>query len=148
VSDLKVIDFDAGWAEQNDGEPLIVVVKGKKFELPADVPAKVLLMMDRLMLTAAKIEQSGEVPDDFVIEEAMTPEGILRGIVAGPIVDEWIDSGLGYRQLMDMVRRLNAYYRGERGEDGGLPNRAARRQQTKPTGKATSRRRSSGSGAR
>ena len=148
--DPDVIDFDAGWQEE-EHEPVKIVVLGVKYELPADVPAKVLLMMDRLLLLAAKVQQSGEVPDDFVIEDAMSPESILRQLVDDSIVDEWLDKGIGYRRLMAIVRKLNAVYRGE--EDEQAPNRAARRQAAKATkatsgGSTTRRPRSSASGRR
>lgn len=141
-------DFDAGWDEA-EAKPFRIRLLGEVWELPRDVPAEAILKMDRLLIRYAEIERSGEIPDDMVLDDSMTPEGVLRGMVPPAVMDAWLAKRgpdgqplLGYRRLLDVSRRLVAYYRGSDPSKAGepAPNRAARR--------ATKPRRSSASGRR
>lgn len=134
---LDLHDFDAAWAEEED-EPVVVRLLGEEWECkrPSEVPAALLLRMDRLMLVAA----SGDVPDDFVVDESLTPEGILRGLAGDDNVDAWLAAGLSYKRLASVSQYLNARYRGQDPE-APAANRAQKRAAAKTkkrSGSATS----------
>jgi hypothetical protein len=141
-------DFDAGWKEA-EGEPLRFRFLGREWEVSRDVPAELILKLDRLMLDVAKAEEAGgELPDDFVIDESMTPEGIARQLVGGEMVDEWLKLGVGHRRFLDISAKLMRFYRGEdpmAEEPEPDPNRKERRAQAAQQRKSPQ---SSGTGAR
>lgn len=129
-------DFDAAWAEEED-EPVTVRLLDREWacKRPSEVPAALLLRMDRLMLVAA----SGDVPDDLVIDDSLSPEGILRQLAGDANVDAWLAAGLSYRRLSAISQYLNARYRGQDPE-APAANRATRRaaKTRKRSGSATS----------
>ena len=132
-------DFDAAWAEEED-EPVTIKLLGEEWacKRPSEVPAALLLRMDRLMLVAA----SGDVPDDLVIDDSLSPEGILRGLAGDDNVNAWLERGLSDQRLAKVSQYLNARYRGQ-DPPGEAPaaNRAQKRAAAKTkkrSGSATS----------
>lgn len=119
-------DFDAAWDEADD-EPVVIRLLGQEWKCkrPSEVPAALLLKLDRLLLVAA----GGAVPDDFIVDETMSTEGILRQLAGDDNVDAWLGLGLPYKRLGDVSRHLNAVYRGQEPDQGEAPaaNRATRR---------------------
>jgi hypothetical protein len=122
-------DFDAAWAEEDD-DPVTVVLLGEKWECkrPSQVPAALLLKLDRLLLMVS----TGDVPDDFVVDDSLSPESILRQLAGDTNVDAWLDRGLGYKRLMAVNRYLSAVYRGQDPGEALAANRATRRAAAKP----------------
>jgi hypothetical protein len=131
-------DFDAAWAEDAD-EPVVVRLLGEEWacKRPSEVPAALLLRLDRLLLVAA----GGDVPDDFVIDDSLSAEGILRQLAGDANVDAWLAAGLSYKRLAAVSQYLNAVYRGQE-PPGEAPaaNRADRRaaKKGKASGSGTS----------
>lgn len=121
-------DFDAAWADEDD-EPVVIKLLGEEWacKRPSEVPAALLLRMDRLMLIAT----SGEVPDDFVIDDSLSPESILRQLAGDDNVDAWLARGLSYKRLSAVSQHLNAKYRGQDPGEAPAANRETRRAATK-----------------
>ncbi|MDP5184793.1 hypothetical protein QOZ88_19340 [Blastococcus sp. BMG 814] len=106
----KPHDFDAAWAEEDD-EPIVVKLLDREWQCkrPSEVPAALLLRLDRLMLAAT----AGDVPDDLVIDDSLSPESILRQLAGDTNVDAWLAAGLSYRRLSAVSQHLNSRYRGQ-----------------------------------
>lgn len=118
-------DFDAAWADEAD-EPVTVRLLGQEWacKRPSEVPAALLLKLDRLLLMVA----SSEVPDDFVVDDSLSPESILRQLAGDANVDAWLAGGLPYKRLMAVNRHLTAVYRGQDPEgEAPAANRQNRR---------------------
>jgi hypothetical protein len=126
-------DFDAAWQEESD-EPVTIVLLGEKWECkrPSEVPAALLLKLDRLMVQAAKVAQTGQVGDDFVIDTELSSETILRQLAGDANVDAWLARGLPYKRLLDVNRYLIAVYRGQDPGEAPAANRQERRAAAKP----------------
>lgn len=123
-------DFDAAWADDDD-EPVVIRLLGEEWKCkrPSEVPASLLLRLDRLLLVAA----GGDVPDDLVIDDSMSPESILRQLAGDDNVDAWLGRGLPYKRIGDVSRYLNAVYRGQDPGEAPAANRETRRAAAKPT---------------
>lgn len=118
-------DFDAAWAEDDD-EPVVVRLLGEEWtcKRPSEVPAALLLKLDRLLLMVA----STDVPDDFVVDDSLSPESILRQLAGDDNVTAWLERGLPYQRLMAVNRHLTAVYRGQDPEgEAPAANRAQKR---------------------
>jgi len=135
-TDQIVLDFDAGWAERKqktqEADPPKVVLFGVDYLLPRTVPAAVMLNFDRMMLRLAELERAADVPDDFVVDETMTPEGMLISIVGPEMAEQWIAlPGMEYPDILDAVRQLVEMYRTGQAptdkETSTVPNRKDRR---------------------
>jgi hypothetical protein len=128
-------DFDAAWADDAD-EPVVVRLLGEEWacKRPSEVPAALLLRLDRLMLVAA----GAGVPDDLVIDDELSSESILRSLAGDANVDAWLARGLSYKRLAAVSQYLNAVYRGQE-PPGEAPaaNRATRRAAAKGKGKTS-----------
>lgn len=116
-------DFDAAWDDAED-EPVVVRLLGEEWKCkrPSEVPASLLLKMDRMLLIVA----SDQVPDDFVLDDSMSTESILRQLAGDDNVDSWLARGLPYARLMDVSRHLTARYRGQDPEAPAAPRRERR----------------------
>lgn len=131
-------DFDAAWADDDD-EPVVIRLLGEDWtcKRPSEVPAALLLRLDRLMLVAT----SGDVPDDFVLDDTLSPESVLRQLAGDDNVTAWLGRGLAYKRLSAVSAHLNAVYRGQ-SPPGEAPaaNREERRAaaKAKPSRSATS----------
>lgn len=130
-------DFDAAWSEDDD-EPVVVKLLGREWtcKRPSEVPASLLLRLDRLMLAAT----SGEVPDDMVIDDDLSSAKIIRALAGDDNVDAWLAAGLPYPRLSAVSQYLNAVYRGQE-PPGEAPaaNRAQRRAAAKPSRSASAK---------
>ncbi|TFV91409.1 hypothetical protein [Blastococcus sp. CT_GayMR16] len=122
-------DFDAAWADEDD-EPVVIKLLGEEWKCkrPSEVPAALLLRLDRLLLSVA----TGDVPDDMVVDDSLSPESILRQLAGDDNVDAWLGRGLPYKRLMAVNRHLTAVYRGQN-PAGEAP--AANRQQRRAAAK-------------
>ena len=139
--DPRFYDFDAAFAELDEtGIPFRLL--GEVWQLPTDVPADVILRIQRLMGMVAEMEaavaraqETGEPIEfdtDKVIAEDLSYERIVRQMVGDELVDEWVRRGIGYRMLQAVSQRLFAIYTGQDPDGDGLgeapaANRAARR---------------------
>lgn len=97
----RYINFDEAF-EENKGEPVIAHMYGEDWELPASLPADIMLESIRLMKKKGK--------DANVSEAEMI--GVLCRIVPEKIMDEWIKRGLTINQYGLTIRKLLAAYNG------------------------------------
>jgi hypothetical protein len=122
-------DFDAAWAEEDD-EPIVVKLLGEEWKCKrsSEVPAALLLKMDRLLLGVARQATLGQDTDlDFEVDDLLDPESILRQLAGDDNVDAWLGRGLPYKRLMDVSRYLTAKYRGQDPGEAPAANRKQRR---------------------
>lgn len=141
-------DFDAAAEE---GEPVEFRLLGRDWSLPGTPPAAALLRIDRAMVALAELEQTGQVPDDLVVDASLTAEGMCRALAGDEVVDEWLELGIDYPTLKRVTRRLMAIYRGEDPDadpNPEPPNRAAKRAAAKKKPSASRRATSSKGGRR
>lgn len=152
--DPRFYDFDAAFAELDEaGIPFRLL--GQVWQLPVDVPADVILRIQRLMgmvaemeAAVAKAQASGEPVEfdmDQVVAEDLSYERIVRQMVGDELVDKWVERGIGYRMLQAVSQRLFAIYTGQDPDaEGEAPaaNRAARRAAKKSTAKKGATRKS------
>lgn len=68
-----------------------------------------------------------DLPDDFVIDDTLSSESILRTLAGDDNVDAWLARGLPYARMAQVTAYLNARYRGLDPEAMAAPNRATRR---------------------
>lgn len=140
-------DFDAAWAEEAD-EPVVLRVLGKEWpcKRPSEVPAALLLKMDRLLAAVARQALTGEVDDDLVIDEDLSPESIVRQMAGDANVDAWLAGveqpdgttrSLSYKRLADVSRHLNAIYHGQDPGEAPAANRQTRRAAAKKRSAST-----------
>lgn len=122
-------DFDAAWAEDED-EPVVIRLLGEEWKCkrPSEVPAALLLRMDRMLIIAS----GGDVADDFVLSDDLSQESILRSLAGDDNVDAWLSRGLRYDHLGEVARHLNAVYRGQDPGEAQAANRQDRRAAAKP----------------
>ena len=122
-------DFDAAWADEDD-EPVVVKLLGEEWKCkrPSEVPAAFLLKLDRLMVETTRALQTGTVSDDFVVDDSLSTESLLRSLAGNDNVDAWLGRGLTYTRLIAVARHLMAVYRGQE-PPGEAPaaNRAQKR---------------------
>lgn len=103
-------DFDA-WYAENIKNTIPIRLMGKTWELPGDAPAAALLKLQRLehvILTATTDE---DIPDDLDLG-ALSYENIVRDLVGGDLLQQWLDAGIGSRLLQEVSRRLYRIYTG------------------------------------
>ena len=85
-------DFDAFWQEKK-AEPLEVKVFGKKYKLPATLPAALVIRLMRLMA-----EDQGDAPPPPGEVVAM-----LEGMFGKKVLDEWAAKGITMDQMVDIL---------------------------------------------
>jgi hypothetical protein len=126
VSDLH--DFDAAWAEEDD-EPVVIRLLGEEWKCkrPSEVPASLLLRLDRLLVETTRAMQTGEVPDDFVVDADLSTESLTRALAGDDNVDAWLGRGLPYTRLVEVGRYLMGVYRGQDPGEAPAANRAQKR---------------------
>lgn len=144
-------DFDAFFAER-ETKPVLVPFDGQEWPCPGTVPAEVLLRIDRLMLQVTRMQQSGEVPEDFEVTDDLSVESIARSLAGDDNVDAWLARGMSFQRLQMTTQVLQRVHRGASLEDAMRealgeatappPNRAERR------ATASRSRKSSGGGQR
>jgi len=125
----KYRDFDAAWAEKAEAEgspqPLTFKLKGRDWQLPASIPAAVIIRILRMQ----KRDADDPVPDDEQMEMALSLFGKDQ-------LDELLDTGLSTDELGDVI----LWAMGEYGL-ATVPNRRARR--TKKDGQTKKRKKAS-----
>ena len=124
-------DFDAAWAEEDDEPVVLHNILGQDWtcKRPSEVPAALLLRLDRLLI-AATTEQ---LPEDFTVDDDLSTEKIARALAGDTNVDAWLSQGLSYKRLASVIQRLLAIYRGQDPGEAPAANRATRRAATKKT---------------
>lgn len=144
-ADPRFHDFDADFAEQST---IPFKVLGKVWELPGSVPAATLLRLQRLMLVVASTKDGDDLPDDFVLDESLSVESMLRQMVGDQILDEWLAKGIKYDMMMAVSQRLYAIHTGSEvpGGDAGKAPAVSQPADRKPPASTSPRKRSSSTG--
>jgi len=96
-------DFDAAWAESILA-PLTVKVKGKTYDLPAKLPAKVVLIIARTKMQGG--DPDAQVPLDTIVN-------MLEPFFGGSVLTEWIEAGIDVDQLSDIFKWSMSMYGGD-----------------------------------
>ena len=97
----KYRDFDAFWAEKKK-EPITFTVFGKKYDLPAEVPASLMLKVMRLQQN----EGAGAAVSFETIEE------LLTGVLGKEQFNTLLESGIGMAQLSEVLDWIMDAYNG------------------------------------
>lgn len=119
----RFFDFDAAWAERRDAEPVQAKVLGRIWDLPAVLPAAVLLRAIRLV-------EGGD--RDLAPHEII---GLAADLVPRETLDQWLDLGIDVDQLADVLRTLLPVYMGtDPGEAPGPETVAQSSGQSSSTG--------------
>lgn len=109
TDDKSFYDFDA-WYDEHVDKTIPFRVLGETWDIPGDVPAVVLLRLQRL----ERVILTGRIPDGFEDElEELSYESMVRAMVGDTIVDAWIAKGIPHKMLQAVSRRLYAIYKGE-----------------------------------
>lgn len=115
-TDPRFRDFDAA-ASERSAKPIPIRVCGKTWQLPVTAPAKAVLRIQRLMVTAAEVEQSvkdGQTPDADqlaqIVDEDWSIEQMVRDLVGDKLVDGWLDAGIDYPTLAEVASYCFAVY--------------------------------------
>jgi hypothetical protein len=104
----KFIDFDEVF-EENKSEPVVAHIYGEDWELPASLPADLMLESIRLM------KKKGKGAD---VSEAEMAD-ILSRIVPEEIMAEWVKRGLTIDQYGITIKRLLTLYTGGEADEAG-----------------------------
>lgn len=97
-------DFDASWAERGI-KPTRVRILGDVYQLPAEPPAKLILLKARMR----NGDRNREVEQTEVVEMLATMIGRLN-------VDRLLDKGIGPTQLLDVMQYCMRHMGQNRGE--------------------------------
>jgi hypothetical protein len=92
-------DFDQSWAERKTVSPKIRAF-GKVYELPPNIPAKLILILTRLQKTN---NPNDEVPIKDLME-------MLNLTIGKNNVEELMNSGLDMEQLEQLMEKVNDIY--------------------------------------
>lgn len=112
----RFIDFDAARAER-EKEPVLLRAYGMDFELPAALPAALVLDIMRLE------EERGSGAE----VSARESERLLRRIIPASVLDTLLEQDdFSLPDLQDLLERVMHVYTGGAG-NSAAPNRAARR---------------------
>jgi len=119
----RYIDFDAARAERAD-EPLVLRAYGEEFELPASMPASVLLDVVRW-----QEERGGD--GDLTVTDSIS---ILRRMLPEDVLDSLLErTDFSTDDLTDLVRLVAGAYSGEVGEAPAPSREERRRKATAPS---------------
>lgn len=109
-------DFDLAWAEKAEAEgspqPLLFRLKGQEWQLPASVPAAIIVRIIRMQ----KRDPGDDVPESEQMEIALSLFGEAQ-------LDELMGTGLSVDELGDVILWALSEY-----GLASVPNRAARRE--------------------
>jgi hypothetical protein len=94
-------DFDAAWSESTQA-PLSVKVFGKTYDLPAKLPAKVVIVIARAKAGHAANE---DVPLEMVM-------AMLEPFFGAKTLDIWLEAGIDIDQLGDVFKWSMQVYQG------------------------------------
>lgn len=106
-------DFDQLW-EDKKAKPLEFTAKGKTFQLPGQMPAKLALMGLDMMVNMGP---DADVPYDKVLD-------MLETAMGKDALDHLVDKGASMDQLSDILNWIMDEYQGGGGE-GEDPNLTA-----------------------
>jgi len=96
---MSVKDFDQAWDEKNEqGHPF--KVKGREYELPPSIPAKVMLESLRLQ---EEYDTDDEIPNKKAIDIAID-------LLGKDNVDQMMDDGITVNELTDIIQWSNEIY--------------------------------------
>lgn len=128
----QFFDFDRAWAEQDKerGAPEIKAF-GERFELPAEMPAKVELFTERLAVARA---------DDDRVELSEMVE-LLEPLVGQERLDRWLDEGLSVSRAFEVLGAIRAIYvaRDVQQRGGGQGEAGARSARARTPSRSTSK---------
>ena len=93
------IDFDAAWEEQQE-EPIVVKIRGKKYELPASVSAA-------FMLEITKITSDKGVNESL---NAADIGALINALFGKAVVEDWLEDGMSLPQLNDVLSHMLRVY--------------------------------------
>ena len=93
------IDFDAAWEEQQE-EPIVVQIRGKKYELPASVSAA-------FMLEITKITSDKGVNESL---NAADIGALINALFGKAVVEDWLEDGMSLPQLNDVLSHMLRVY--------------------------------------
>jgi len=93
------IDFDAAWEEQQ-AEPIVVKIRGKKYELPASVSAA-------FMLEITKITSDKGVNENL---NAADIGALINALFGKAVVNDWLEDGMSLPQLNDVLSHMLRVY--------------------------------------
>lgn len=93
------IDFDAAWEEQQE-EPIVVQIRGKKYELPASVSAA-------FMLEITKITSDKGVNESL---NAADIGALINALFGKAVVEDWLEDGMSLPQLNDVLSHMLKVY--------------------------------------
>lgn len=131
----RFIDFDAARAER-EREPLVLKAFGRKFNLPAEMPASLYLDLIRLE------EEKGST-DDLTLRDSLR---LMRHVLPTTVLEELLEhDDLSLDDFGRLIGLIVQVYKGEGVEQGEslAPNRATRR----ATAKTSTRGRGSPAGS-
>ena len=93
------IDFDAAWEEQQE-EPIVVKIRGKKYELPASVSAAIMLEITK-------------ITSDKGVNESLNAADIgalINALFGKAVVEDWLEDGMSLPQLNDVLSHMLRVY--------------------------------------
>jgi len=134
-------DFDA-WYAENVAATIPFRLLGKVWDLPGDVDAGYLLMLQRFehwVDATALAEALGDPPpplpagvtdDDLA---ALSYEGICRRLAGDATVDAWLADGIPAKLLKAVSRRLFAIHTGGQVDPAGKASTPAKKAKKKPS---------------
>lgn len=130
LDDVVDVDFDDDWAEEDArAKPRRIKVFGEIVEIPRVMPAL-------LVLFAYKARTGG---DDT--KRDMKPDEIVRmvGVLVGQDrARSYIDRGIGFERLVDMLVRIQKLYKQQRDSEGEAQAPAATETATGGSGSSSS----------
>lgn len=116
----QIIDFDAFRAEQNE-EPVVILIGGRRHELPSSLPASIALDIIAMHRT---IGDGAKIPPESL-------EKMGRGLFGDQFDVIVTENRLTMVELGELMQRVLTAYNPEAGK---VPNRERRRRQRKRSG--------------
>lgn len=110
----RFADLDALLGEL-DEKPVEIRLYGRMWQLPASVPAKLVLRLERAQAYAAERLVAGadaEDPDEVPDTEGLDVFTVAHTVCGKDNVDAWLDEGIDDTRLWALIFRVLAIHRG------------------------------------